>query len=109
MIPLQNFVRLAAIACVSVAAFAGPNRSGLLPLMPMPWKVTQGSGKLIVVSDFRVAVIGNSDNRVDAAARRLLDRIARQTGLPLLHELALSQDRASLVIECRGAGSEAEE
>src|SRR5580700_6697498 len=57
------------------ALFAAP--------MPLPWKSVPAAGHLAIDSSFAVEVRGFSDPRVDAAARRLTARIARQTGIPI--------------------------
>jgi hexosaminidase len=51
--------------------------------MPAPWKSVAAPGHLLIDSTFAVETRGFSDSRVDAAVRRFIARIARQTGLPI--------------------------
>ena len=44
------------------------------------------SGKLAIERPFRIGASGCADSRVGAAAGRLLDRISRQTGIPMMGE-----------------------
>src|SRR5437660_7730462 len=48
-------------------------------LMPLPWKVTRGAGRLAIDSGFNIA---NSGCPAGAIAR-FQSRIVRQTGIPL--------------------------
>ena len=56
-----------------------------LPLMPLPVKTTLGDGVFVLDRNFSVSIsgAGGTDPRVTAAASRLLERVARQTGLPI--------------------------
>jgi hexosaminidase len=69
-------------------------------LMPMPAKVTPGDGVLRLDSTFDVTVHGPSDERLHAAVRRFVSRIAHQTGLPLIN---VPSAQGVLVIECHAA------
>jgi hexosaminidase len=84
---------------------AGVVRAATLPLMPMPRKVTQAQGELKIDSSFSVITNGYSDARLDAAIKRFLARVQRQTGQPLVKP-DIKPGRAPLVIECRERGSE---
>lgn len=75
-----------------------------LDLMPMPAKVSPGQGGLAIDSTFTVAISGYSGPRLGAAARRLISRISRQTGIPLAD--TLSKGPATLTIECQAASPE---
>ncbi|MGE5648063.1 MAG: beta-N-acetylhexosaminidase [Acidobacteriota bacterium] len=70
-------------------------------LMPVPSSMTRGTGKLAIGSGFRVAVEGYREPRLDMAARRLLRRLSRQTGIPLTGARSAAP---TLVIECKGPG-----
>ena len=80
---------------------AGVVRAATLPLMPMPRKVTQGQGELKIDSSFGVVTNLYSDARLDAAIKRFLTRVGRQTGQPII-----KSDRTTLVIVCRERGSD---
>ncbi|MGP8248134.1 MAG: beta-N-acetylhexosaminidase [Bryobacteraceae bacterium] len=83
-----------------LAPCLAPAQSGL-GLMPLPEKVTLGQGRLIVGADFNFRLAGYTDARLEAAVARLRQRLARQTGLPLLAD---TTGGAVLAVDCRGAG-----
>src|SRR5258708_12358936 len=87
---------LFAIACAPLMAAS-------LPLMPYPVNVVPRPGRLAIDSSFRVAVVGFSDARLEAAVRRSTDRVFRQTGL---YRPGRASQRPVLVVECRAAGAE---
>jgi hypothetical protein len=59
-------------------------------LMPWPAKISFGQGTLRIDQSFRVAITGSPDARVQAAADRLIRRLALETGMPLAIGLARS-------------------
>ena len=69
----------ALLPCLAI----GQTLSTLDSLMPVPAKVQSGAGQLAIGQLFRVAVTGARDARVDAGARRFVDQLSRQTGMPL--------------------------
>jgi hexosaminidase len=79
----------------------------LMPLafaevMPLPSKVVSAEGKLTVDTTFSAAAAGYSDVRLQAALRRFVARVSRQTGIPI-HSAG---KKATLLVECRESGSE---
>ena len=76
-------------------------RAAPLPLMPMPRTVTQGQGELKIDSGFGAVTNGSSDSRIDAAVKRFLTRVERQTGQPLI-----KPGQPRLVIDCRERGGD---
>ncbi len=68
--------------------------------MPVPASLSRGTGMLAIDSNFRVALEGYREPRLDAAAARTLARLARETGIPMLGS---GSGAAALVIECKGA------
>jgi hexosaminidase len=52
-------------------------------VMPMPSSITPGAGALPITPAFRIELTGYKEPRLEAAARRITDRIAKFTGLPL--------------------------
>jgi hexosaminidase len=82
---------------LAAAAYAAP-----LPLMPLPRKAVVSSGALPIDSSFRVATIGYSDFRLDAALKRLAGRVSRQTGIPMTN----AGKPATLLVQCRERGNE---
>jgi hexosaminidase len=75
---------------------AGPE----LPLMPKPVKTAQGVGVFAIDRTFSIAVSGAGapDPRVTAAASRLLERVSRQTGLPIAAQKTFPPGRAAFQI-----------
>ncbi|HYG99154.1 MAG TPA: family 20 glycosylhydrolase [Terriglobales bacterium] len=59
-----------------------------LNLMPMPASVQAGSGQLPVTTSFRVAISGKPTARMQHAAERFINRLQRQTGIPISIKLA---------------------
>ncbi len=69
-----------------------------LNLMPMPAHVEEGEGLLPVDAKFRVSVQG--EPAVQHAAERMLQRLARKTGLLLNTRLAVGAEAATLSVAC---------
>ena len=89
------FLSFAAAALASAPA---------LPVLPAPSKAMPGDGVLAIDSNFSIGIRGHSDRRLTSAARRLLTRISRQTGIPIRDTLAGPSEHPSLLIECQAAG-----
>src|SRR5437588_8159835 len=88
------FVLTPVVAGVGMASAAAA-------FMPLPVKVEARSGKLAIDGNFNIAASGCPDARVSAAAGRLVERISRQTGIPMTG----GRD-VRLTVECRARGSE---
>ncbi len=73
-------------------------------LIPQPAELTAGQGSLAIDGAFRVALTGYQEPRLEAAARRLVERLSMQTGIPMSDELAVAPSTAALVIQCDHAG-----
>lgn len=73
-------------------------------LMPQPAELTSGQGRLAIDSSFHVALTGYQEPRLRHAAQRLVDRLTRQTGIPLDHQLQSDASKAAFVISCERAG-----
>ncbi len=88
-------------ARLAVAALVAAGIGQAAPsLMPLPAKMTPGSGRLAIDGSFHVALAGPSDEpRVHGAAMRLIERLSEQTGIPLDRGLAKSAAAATLVVE----------
>jgi hexosaminidase len=52
-------------------------------LMPMPSSIAAGTGALPITPAFRIELTGYKEPRLEAAATRITNRIAKLTGLPL--------------------------
>jgi hexosaminidase len=85
-------MKLAALLLV-----AGIAQGAIPGLMPLPMKIEEGEGRLVIDSEFTVASTGATNARLGAAMKRLSERIARETGLPLRK----GTNRAALVVECK--------
>ena len=101
--------RISKGALVSVAIFmsVAATLSGQTPamnLMPEPAQLTFRQGRLPIDGTFQVGLAGYQEPRLQAAAQRLISRLARQTGIPLSDVLASDVSQATLLIECEHAG-----
>ncbi len=75
-------------------------------LMPIPASVESGDGlPLGITKSFSVAFAGHTDDRLKAAAGRMIERLQRQTVLELSRSTSGDPAAASLVIDCKGPGS----
>lgn len=77
-----------------------------LNLLPVPASVQAQPGRLNLNGSFTIAVAGCPDARLEPAVRRLQERIAGRTGLPLPPGLASGTRAAVLSIECESPGSQ---
>jgi len=73
-------------------------------LMPQPAELTAGQGRLTIDGAFQVALTGYQEPRLQTAARRLVQRLSKQTGIPMSDEIAMAPSTATLVIQCDHAG-----
>ena len=89
-------MRLLLLAGIAVWTYAQP-----LALMPMPAKITQSSGVLLIDSSFQVALKGYDEPRLDRAAQRLLERLSKQTGMRMLNAKSA---KPALTISCEHKG-----
>lgn len=74
-----------------------------LNLMPWPAKIQPGSGQLPIREDFTIAISGSSDARVSAATERFIERLSRETGIPLRFKRTKSEP-ATLAIRTEHGG-----
>ncbi|EKF9122917.1 beta-N-acetylhexosaminidase [Vibrio cholerae] len=72
-----------------------------LNLMPYPQSVELGVGTVNIDKNFSIYIKGFDSDRVQFNAKRTMDRLYRQTGLPMLHWQAKSEQTATLVIDIR--------
>lgn len=68
-------------------------------LMPLPAHYTFGSGRLAIDQNFRVALTGTTEARLRRAIARMVTRLNRETGIPLL-STNLPGGTATLAIHC---------
>lgn len=88
-----------AICAASISLKAQDNN-----LMPQPAVLASGQGRLAIDGTFRIALAGYQEPRLQAAATRLAQRLAKQTGIPLRDEFEKDSSKAVLVIQCDRAG-----
>ncbi len=75
-------------------------------LMPVPRQLTLISeSRLSFGPDVSIAMTGYCASRLERAARRVLDRLSVQTGVPLSMRVIDDPETADLVFRCRGPGS----
>jgi len=72
-------------------------------LMPVPSKIEPGSGQWAVQQGMTISVSGADDPRVRSAAQRFVDRLSRQTGIPLRY-LTADADKATIAIRSERTG-----
>jgi hexosaminidase len=79
-------------------------------LMPVPAKLLPGEGRLRIGANFPlIAWTGYREPRLDAAAARLVEHIAREIGMPLAAGATGDAAAATLVIHCEHAGASQDE
>ncbi|NOH30228.1 family 20 glycosylhydrolase [Vibrio mediterranei] len=89
---------LIAGSLTTTAAWAmAPNTD--LNLMPYPQSVELGQGSVTLDKDFSIYIKGFNSDRVEYTAKRFVERLERQTGLPTLNWRAHSEDEATLIID----------
>ncbi|WP_217528560.1 beta-N-acetylhexosaminidase [Vibrio metschnikovii] len=74
-----------------------------LNLMPYPQNVELGQGKISLDKSFSIYIKGYDSPRVQFNIKRTMERLYRQTGLPMLNWHAESEKDATLVIDIRNA------
>lgn len=100
ILPVMMMGMCAASAMAGVTGNA-PNTD--LNLMPYPQSVELHQGRIAITSDFKVYIQGYQSERITFTAQRLIDRLARQTGLPLLSPFASQASEATVIIEVKEA------
>lgn len=99
-------IKALALACSFALAASAPLLAQANNLMPQPAELTVGQGRLAIDGAFRVALSGYQEPRLQRAAGRMIDRLARQTGIPLNDQLEADASKATLVIACDYAGEQ---
>lgn len=84
----------------AVQAAALPAQLDVPALMPMPASATFEGGGLVLDARFSVVFSGYKDARLAAAAERMIDRVSRQTGIPIVRTGGV----ASLTVKCAKPG-----
>jgi len=73
---------------------------GANAVMPLPVKMTPGTGRFPIDNGFQITLSGASDARLEAAAARATARLSRQTGIPFIGP----RGTAALRVECAAKG-----
>jgi hexosaminidase len=87
---------LALVSSVQNAA-----RAAAPALMPLPVSVQTRGGSLTIENTFNISTSGCADPRIPPAAGRLIARVARQTGIPMM-----GQPATKLTVECAARGAD---
>ncbi|MGR5286098.1 family 20 glycosylhydrolase [Vibrio maritimus] len=94
----KKLVSLLIVGTLTSTAWAmAPNTD--LNLMPYPQTVELRQGAVVIDKDFSIFIKGFNSERVEATAKRFVNRLERQTGLPTLNWQAGSASEATLVID----------
>ena len=88
-------IRFLLVCMLAVSMHAAPS------LMPLPAQMDLNSGALTIDGTFGATATGARDTRLDAAMRRLSDRLSRQTGIPFLGPAV-----ATLKVDCAARGAD---
>lgn len=83
-----------------LALLTFPLFSAVPALMPQPAHITFGTGELPIQQGFSISLTGASEPRLQPAANRLIQFLARQTGIPISPDVA----HPVLVVSCVAAG-----
>ncbi len=103
--PLKRILALTLLVLVAMSITAlSQTQSPKHNLMPVPASLQFQSGRLAITDSFIIAVKGHSDARLTAAIDRMARRLDTRTGLTFARGLLNDSAKASLVIQCQGAG-----
>ncbi|GAM53996.1 beta-hexosaminidase [Vibrio ishigakensis] len=84
-----------------MASAMAPNTD--LNLMPYPQSVELESGQVTVDGNFKVFIKGFNSDRVEFTAKRFIERLERQTGVPILDWQVDNAKDANLIIDIEAA------
>ena len=111
---IANYVRIALLitffsGILSPVTGQGPSATveapGHLNLMPVPASVQLQTGRLAITNTFSVATKGFADDRLRGGIARMTRRLAGRTVITLAPDLTVDESKATLVIQCSGAGN----
>jgi len=78
-------------------------------LMPLPAKLQPGAGRMRIDRNFAfVQLNGYREPRLEAAAARLVEQVARKTGIPMAPGIGVHAPEAPLVVYCDHASAPVE-
>jgi hexosaminidase len=93
-------MKIVALMLIGIAVSAAE-----VSLMPAPVSYTASGGRLAIDQNFRIALAGYSEPRLEKAAARTIERLSRQTGMVLISAVSKDAGAATLVIETREASA----
>src|ERR1035438_3237161 len=101
---MQDRNQLLVIGFTILIMMVDPAHAQTNNLMPQPARLTPGSGRLVIDGNFRIALEGFKEARLDAAVARLIKRLGQQTGIPIGDVIAGDASPTTLAIHCNHAG-----
>src|SRR5260221_879882 len=92
---------LLVFACIGVSALRAQNTQ-MLPLMPMPARITPGAGKFVIDQSLVVVVTGHPDARATRGVPRFIKTLSQVTGISLPE--ASERSKANFILHCDAPG-----
>src|SRR5437867_1323289 len=100
-----GFLSIVALFFVAAATEAAPPEDVTRHnLIPAPARISFGANKLVIDESFRVVLAGYTEPRLRAAVERMILRLSKQTGIPIIPRIEPDPARARLEIRCNAAG-----
>jgi hexosaminidase len=87
--------------CLSPLSIAHAQTDTSLALMPMPQHITHGEGQLKIDGSFTVGLEGYKEARLEAARKRFIDTLSRETGIPYHDDVTATEP--TLVVKTTAA------
>ena len=102
---MKSQIRFVLVGIITIMLYGAHHaQAQTYDLMPQPAKLEPGSGRLVIDGNFRVALEGYQEPRLEAAAARLIQRLSLETGIPFPDGLEKEPGKATLVFHCEHAG-----
>jgi hexosaminidase len=100
--------RVSSMGLIALLGLAGALRAQETSsnLMPVPAEMKLAEGRLAIDGNFRVALTGYQEPRLQRAVDRFLVRLNAETGVPIAEAPGSDKAKATLVIDCGHAGEE---
>ena len=92
---------LLVFACIGVSALRAQNNQ-MLPLMPMPARISSGAGKFVIDQSLVVVVTGHPDARATRGVPRFIKTLSQVTGISLPE--ASERSKANFILHCDAPG-----
>ncbi len=101
---IRHLILALLLTCAAVAK--APDSTPKHDLMPVPASVQLNTERLAVDANFKVAVRGHSDARLEAGIARFIKRLEGRIVLSLAPGLALDDQATTLIVHCDGPGKD---